>query len=110
MLDAGVGHRDVEATMPFHDVIKRGGLRGFVGHVEGGGFGTPADAFDARPDRIKGDGVARVEHHQRACPRIALGNRCTQAARGAGDERDAPCKRKGLIGHGGLSPDAAGYR
>jgi hypothetical protein len=88
MLDAGVGHQDVEPAVSLDGACDRRRAGGRVGDVEDGGLGLAACRLDLGHAGLDRRRVARVEHHPRAVARQALGHRPAEPARCAGDQCD----------------------
>jgi hypothetical protein len=80
VLDAGVGHQDVEAPVPRHRAPDRGCTGIGIGDVEGHGLAGEPACGELGCAGVERAGVARVQHHVGARLRERLRHRPAESA------------------------------
>src|SRR5262245_1432608 len=94
MIDACIGHQNVEAAMT-HDDGFDGILAGLlVGHIEGRDFGFQATTTQSARNAIKSISIAAVKCDDCASLSEAFGHGQSKPTRSAGNERYASGERK----------------
>ena len=105
--DAGVVDQHLDRTHLGFDAGHGSGRRSDVDDVEGTALGLQPFAAQLLHRGVELGRVAAVQHHAGAGLREAARQRQADAARGAGDERDAAVEAEGVCGdHGPVASSA----
>jgi hypothetical protein len=109
MVDACVSNQDVEPAIACDDGIDCCLCGTVVGHVEGRGVGLQSALTQSTRNCFERIGATTIGDDGRPCLRQSFSHGKPEAARGAGDERNSPIKRKQPIGGSHVVPQAASF-